>query len=898
MGVYTSKMRYTGTSGVDVESMVQSLMKAEGMKADKLFKQKTKLQWQQQAIRTMGLGVRGFRDNFLSFTSSSTITNMRASTNFAARNVSGSFSGGGAMSNGATSSVISLGGSSTITATSELPAGDYGIKVNGVAAKEKFTGTKQDQTATSTVDLDVTKLEAGDYIDMTVNGTKKRITFTDDDLKDNATFVKNLQDKINTTFGKLGEESKVEVGLVGGKLQFKANDKIGSTFSISKDSSITNATSVVSGNALAERTYEYGTKSEPDIDGNVTYSFGGKDVVKEKLADDADDATRDQYLTELNESLTSAGANATARFNEYGEIVIKGNTPVSEGMYEYGTQTSDGAGNVTYKIGDTTLEPMPELWANPTEAEKAQYLKDLNTKLTEAGANAKATFDEDGKILIKSNGFKSAGTDTYRIGGEDIAVDYSKGGTTSEYLTNLNKALSDKGIKAKATLTGSGELVFTATDGIEDIKVENAKRQLKDADGNAVGTETTFEVNGTLSANSSAITKLDFSTTDLTNNFDVNQKMGFTGTQTIAFGGTTFDVDENTSYKDFMDEVNKTGKATIAFSNTSNAFTIESKTMGAAGAIDFGDAATEDIFLEKFKIDTTTATVDATDANVEITNPDGTTQNIVRENNTFSYNGMNFKLDPSLQSTIKASADNAVEATVSVSADTSSVFDNIKKFIDDYNTMVSTLSSATRQKPAKSDSYTGYEPLTDEEKSALSDDQIKQYEEKAKTGLLYRSPEYERLQSKMREAMNSQVTLADGSKISLASIGITTGDYSNGAKLFIDENKLRTALRDNPDGVAAVFTDSKNGVAEKLNTAIDEAVGTNGYVTTKAGFEGSVYVEDNYYSQLIKTKEEDLNTLYEYLSDKENYYYRMFAAMENAINQSNSNMATLSSYTG
>ncbi len=902
MGVYTSKMRYTGTSGVDVESMVQSLMKAEGMKADKLYKQKTKLQWQQQAYRTMGLSVRGFRDSYLSFSSTSTITNMRSSTSFTSRSVSGTLSGGSSMANGANSSVISLGGNSSITASTTLPTGDYKVKVNGVAAKESFSGEQRPGTSTSTAALDLTtaNIEEGDFIDMTVNGSAKRITFTKEDLEtagtDPTKFAEMLQGKIDTTFGKLGGESKVFAEITSeGKLQFRANELTGSTFSIKSDSSMTNINKVTSTNNLAERTYEYGT-AVSDGAGEVTYSFGGTDIVKmPELAADADATTKDQYLADLNASLDTAGAGATARFGSDGKIVIKGDTPVSEGMYEYGTSVSDGAGNVTYSIGGVSVG-MEELKPDANSAERTEYLKELNTKLTDAGANATAKFDEDGNILIKSNGFKSGGTDTYTINGEAIEVNYAKDGTTTDYLKNLNDALKAKNITATASLDSSGKLVFSPTDGVKDITVGSAQRVLKDETGTPiVGGTSTFEVNGTVSADGSAIKKIGFPSTDLTSSFDLNQTMGLTA-GTIAFGGTTFNVDETTTYKDFMAKVNATGKATLTFSTTTNAFKLESKTMGSAGAIDFGDAADEFAILG---IDSAKASVKATDASVEIESPDGTKQSIVRESNNFTYNGMTFKLDPSLQGQLYDSTTGEpkpIETEISVSANTNEVYDNIKKFVDDYNTMVDALSTATRQKPAKSDSYTGYEPLTDEEKAALSDDQIKQYEEKAKQGLLYRSPEYERLQTRMREAMNSQVTLADGSKMSLASIGITTGEYTNGGKLFIDEQKLRTAIKDNPDGVSAVFTDSKNGVAEKLAVAIEEAVGAEGYVTKKAGFEDSVYVENNYYSKMIKDKEEDLNDLYDYLAEKENYYYQMFAAMENAINQSNSDMATLSSY--
>ncbi len=829
MGVYTSKMRYTGTSGVDVESMIESLMKAEGAKSEKLYKQKTRLEWQQTAMRSLGTTVKGFRNNYLSFTSSSTVTNMRSASNFAGRTISGSYSGGGTLSTGTSKNVISLGSNSSIVAGTDLPTGDYKVNIESVAAKESYQGTKITGTATSNVALDITaaKLEAGDYIDMNVNGTRKRITFTADDLTaiggDSTKFKDMLQTKIDDTFGKLNGEQKVKVSLDGGKLQFSANDTIGSTFSISKDSSVANVTNVTSGKSL--------------FDGINTMSSTAVMGVTE-----GDGVKRDIYTVDGKE----------------------------------------------YKIESLSDTATPD--------EKEAYLTKLNATL---GTNGNASYDGSGNVVVTGETFNTGGVDKYTIGGKDIEVAFAKDSGANEYLAALNKELEDKGVTASASLDDQGRLVFTPTNGEKDINVALTSRTTD------AGTST-FSISGTMSANSSMINKIGFNDSDLTSSLDLTKAMGKTGT--VKIGNTSIDVTADMSYQQFMDKVNAGSDAKLTYSTGSNTFKLESANSGAGGALTITDGIG---VLADMNLNKDTPTTKASDAKVTITNPDGTSQTIIREENNFSYNGMTFKLDSSLQSSIdKAIADSkdketgiptatGIETTISVAADTNTVYDNIKKFLEDYNTLVDSLKSATTTKRAKSDSYTGYEPLTDDEKSAMSETQIKQYEEKAKQGLLNRNPEFERLQLKMREAMNSQITMEDGSKVSLASIGITTGEYSNGAKLFItDEAKLRDAIANKPDSVSAVFTNAETGVAEKLNKVIDEAVGTNGYVTTKAGFEDSVYVTDNYYSNLITSKEKDLAKLYEYLQDKENHYYSIFAAMENAINQSNSNMASLSSYSG
>lgn len=748
MGVYTSTMRFTGTSGVDVESMVESLMEAESTKVDRIYREKVKLEWQQEAIRSLGNNTRTFSDNYLAFSSSSTIANMRSAATFGTKSITGTFSGGetttGSSSSSTGSSKIDLGGSSSISVNTETENGDYDVTVNSAACGQTNKGTSFSSTVTGDT-YDVADIESGDYLDMTVNGTKKRITFTDDDVtelqKGGVEAVKRLQSKIDDTFGTIGGESKVEVGNSGGHITLSANDSAGCSFSVTMDGGVNEPNSIV------------GTNPMDDLD-------------------------------------------------------------------------TDGDGEI----------------------------------------------DSDTDI-------------TFNVDGTDVTFSVKKGDSKSDYVDNLNTALRENGDYATASINSDGNLVLKSK--------TNEDKDISGLPG----------IDGTLTGGRSIASDIGLSETNNSSTFNINSNMGYTGTSTITLDdGTEIEVNEDTTYKSFMNDVNANSSFNLSFSTNSNSFTLETKEIGSSAGIDIKSGS---VFKTKFGIDTT-ASMEAKDASVTVTTPDGVTQTIIRETNEFEYSGMSFDLDPDLNKQIYdgddddgdgAIEDNPIHTTITVETNTDEVYDTIEGFLNDYNAMIDELNGAINETPAKSSQYDSYEPLTDDEKAEMTDDQIEEYEEKAKQGIIRNDSGLTRMTSQLREATQKEVTLDDGSKISLASIGITTGDYSTGGKLYItDEDKLRDALEDRPDDVAALFTDSENGIAESMYQVIDDAVGRNGYITQNAGFEDGIYATNNYYTKEIEEKAQELEDMYDYLEDKEDHYYEIFANMEQVINEANSEMAIISSY--
>ena len=197
--------------------------------------------------------------------------------------------------------------------------------------------------------------------------------------------------------------------------------------------------------------------------------------------------------------------------------------------------------------------------------------------------------------------------------------------------------------------------------------------------------------------------------------------------------------------------------------------------------------------------------------------------------------------------------------------------------------------------------YKDYTPLTTAQREEMSDSEADLWDKKAKSGMLYNDPVLRSLVNGVRDDVASPVSGLAGKYTSAASIGITTGSYTEGGKLYIDETKLRAALTADPNAVNKLFgtdgdTDSQDGIAvrmyDTLKTAMDNIVSEAGVT---AG------VSDDTKSNLAKqisqyTKE--MKALNERLEDMEDRYYNQFSAMETALTKLSSQSSWLSSMLG
>lgn len=150
----------------------------------------------------------------------------------------------------------------------------------------------------------------------------------------------------------------------------------------------------------------------------------------------------------------------------------------------------------------------------------------------------------------------------------------------------------------------------------------------------------------------------------------------------------------------------------------------------------------------------------------------------------------------------------------------------------------------------------------------------------------------------MRSTMMSVVPGLDtGSKYNtLASIGITSGLYSEKGKLYINETKLKEALQKDMQAVMDLFTKddsqySNKGIAMRL---YDDVNKTMTQISARAGSsDGFSLVDNSIIGKQLSRIDERSDDLKDRLAKIEERYWKQFTAMEKAISQLNSQSAWL-----
>ena len=229
--------------------------------------------------------------------------------------------------------------------------------------------------------------------------------------------------------------------------------------------------------------------------------------------------------------------------------------------------------------------------------------------------------------------------------------------------------------------------------------------------------------------------------------------------------------------------------------------------------------------------------------------------------------------------------------TFSVTNDTESVYNSIKSFLKEYNSVMKEMNTLYNADSAK-----GYEPLTSEEKEAMSDDDVKLWEDKIKKSLLRSDSTLSSIMSSMRSAMMSTVEY-DGKTYALSSFGIMTStDYTEGGLLHIygdaddsvysaKDDKLKKALDEDPDAVIATLT----GVFGKLRETMSQKMSATKY-SSSLTFYNDIKMKSD-----VKSYEDEIEDWEDRLAEMEDSYYSKFTAMETALAKLQSQQSSMSS---
>lgn len=250
--------------------------------------------------------------------------------------------------------------------------------------------------------------------------------------------------------------------------------------------------------------------------------------------------------------------------------------------------------------------------------------------------------------------------------------------------------------------------------------------------------------------------------------------------------------------------------------------------------------------------------------------------------------------DGSVDETKVNTAPKAQAVTMTSTTNVDDIMTKIKEFVTTYNGFIKDLNDQTKETK-----YRDYKPLTSEQKEDMSENEIKLWEEKAKSGLLRGDTLIREGLSNMRELVYQSNPAINSKYNTLFSIGITTSkNYNDGGTLQIDETKLRKVLEEDPDAVEKLF---KNSEGKKEDIVDGKTVDTRGYIDklreSMKSFEitiekkaGRSTMTDGQYAigkNLVDT-ESRISTWKRKLEDIESRYWKQFTAMEQAINKANS----------
>ena len=273
--------------------------------------------------------------------------------------------------------------------------------------------------------------------------------------------------------------------------------------------------------------------------------------------------------------------------------------------------------------------------------------------------------------------------------------------------------------------------------------------------------------------------------------------------------------------------------------------------------------------------------VKAEDAEIVL---DGAT--LTGKSNAFAVNGLTLNL--------KNKTEVGKTITLTTTTDTDQVYNMVKDFIKSYNEILETMNTKYSAKAAK-----GYEPLTSEEKDAMSEDEVKKWEDKIKDSLLRRDGTLNSLISTMRQSLLT-TTKVDGKSYSLSSFGIvTSSDYTEGGKLHLkgdpdddvygaEKDKLKAALEENPEAVMKTLSEA----GAKLYEALKEKMARSSLSSALT------FYNDKQMSSEQSSYKKQISEMQNKLTKLEDRYYKRFTKMEKAMAKMNSQTNSLMSLTG
>lgn len=572
---------------------------------------------------------------------------------------------------------------------------------------------------------------------------------------------------------------------------------------------------------------------------------------------------------DLKNLVTSAGAEGTSSFTlSPTEKVVKEGTSKAEHLFGKSFTVTLNGQTKTFTLGEI----------DPSKGNLHEQVKqNLQEGLDKAFGKGKITVDMDTTGPGEhSFSFSVSNGDTFRITspvGEVLGL--GENGVTS--YVDTGKTLGDL---LGRTSDGAG---LNGLTGGELAKAIGDVTEIKDKDG---------KVTSRVDSEGNTVDEQGY-------RLDKDGKR-FQEYELTVNGVSIGKYNKDTALETVLNDINSNTEAgvSVSFSKTTNQFVFTAKETGAGGRVEIGGELGERLFG---KVDVTDKDHYTAGQDAKFTATiNGQKMEFSRSSNTFDLDGMSITLNGTFE--VK---DGETPVTFSSKTDTDKIIDVVKTMVEDYNAIVSEVKKAYSDMPLEKSDGSRYKPLTDEDKADMTESEIKAYEEKAKTGILFMDRDLSSLYSALRSAVAPGGS--DGSF--LRSIGIKTSYEDGLTTLSLDENALREALEQNPDQVKDAFTKSEeNGAAsdglmasiQKVTDRYAATTGaTKGILIEKAGSKYSPSAAlNNTLLEQMKDIDKQVDKWQAKMSDKVDYYTNKFTQLEMLIAQMNSQSSSLAGMMG
>ena len=863
-----STLRMIGlSSGMDTDSIVQQMMRLHQLKIDSQFRSRTMLQWKQQSLNTIKDQITDFRRTFLT-TMGASAMRLSSAYNSTVATVTGKNAGAVSIKTNVSSAtgMLKIGWIESLAkATSVSSAASASRTGNGFNLTDKlgtlqlsngniaFDSKGEAKATIYDTEILLKKSEIDSYIDtyktdeFTGADGRNYVELTKDDGKQYYVVMTGdkYYDYINA---KLAEKR-------GTQLMFDQTDYLGREYtkvSINGKSDITlykDGNNYTFGEAVSRNA---SLKSAVKFYDSVNIDTGGGVNTAKLLESD-----------NIINWLKAQGADFKADFMVGGETVSIDSTMTKEEILDAINDAYFDENGVNYSFDGTDLiningvdvalngtETLAQINQKITAAAKADDgLNPPNNDYSIYTINLAADVEINGKaISVGINDTlaginKKIGTpgDTIEFNFADVIVNGSP-----QLRVNRNDLLAD--VNAK---------IFSAAGDVDTFNIKpDQSNTINGVTISSANIESTFyksiENSGFVQSANAAPRYLDF---EWSKTVEVEGRRY--GVANITINGVGIEINSEMTIDDMLRAVNNSAAGvTMSYDRMMDQFKLENKRVGARDMTVGG--------LQAFGI------LNGTYNNGDMARVQINGEWVEKDSNTFDFRGVTITLN-------NVTEEGDEETTVSFKRDATEAIDRIRTFVDAYNTLIKKLEELLTERKSKDE--TTYKPLTDEEKSLMSEKQIEEWEAIAKKGLLKNDSGLQNLTNSLRNMLFEKITSAG---LTPAQIGLTTGrwDQGTGGQIMLDEVALREALEKDPEKVVEVFmggADSKINSERGLLWKMDDLM--YGYIM------GTQSSSINNLETSIRRANEQMEKLQDKMWAEEDKLYKKFAAMETALSK-------------